>query len=103
MSEASARSNGTPHRATLIEAYERLAARDAGGAGSGHELESERERMLEESESPEVARRWQIDRLYDSAEAAGGFRRSGLLVVAVLAAVGGALVVLAWWLGHIGQ
>ncbi|HKJ00464.1 MAG TPA: hypothetical protein VKB51_18485 [bacterium] len=94
--------NSTPHKATLIDAYERLAARDTGGGESDHELESERERMLTESESPEVAKRFQFDRLYRSEEAAGGYRARLLMVVAVVAGVGAVLALTAWWLGGFG-
>ena len=89
----------TRHKPTLIEAYERLAARDTGGETDDHELESERERLLAESEAPEVARRWQFERLYRSREMAGGYKARGLMFVAVLACVGGALALLAWYLG----
>ncbi|HEX9843187.1 MAG TPA: hypothetical protein VGC20_10575, partial [bacterium] len=73
--------NGTDpsqHKPTLIEAYERLAARDAGGGSSHHELESERERILDESEAPGAARRWQFERLYRSRDLAGGYKVRGL-------------------------
>lgn len=88
-----------PHKATLVEAYERLAARDAGGGLSDHELESERERILTESETPEVAKRAQFERLYKSPEAAGGYRSRVLLVVMVAVGMGVVLALVAWWFG----
>lgn len=87
------------HRPTLTDAYERLAARDAGGGLADHELESERERLLTDSESPEVAKRAQFEHLYDSPEAAGGYRSKLLLVVGVVATLGVLLAVAAWWFG----
>jgi hypothetical protein len=89
----------TAHKATLVEAYERLAARDAGGGVSDHELESERERLLADSESPQVAERLRYEHLYQSAELSGGYRAWALLALVVLAGVGTLLALLAWWLG----
>jgi ferric-dicitrate binding protein FerR (iron transport regulator) len=90
------------HKATLRDAFERLAARDAGGGSTQHGLASERERLLEESEDPAAARRWFVERLYHSRDLAGGYKVRGLKAVAVLVGVGGALVLLAWWMGGFG-
>ncbi len=89
----------TAHKATWLAAYERLAARDTGGGEADHELESERERLLEAGESPGLAKRLNFERLYRLADQAGGYRMRALLVLAVLAALGVALAVLAALLG----
>jgi len=89
----------TAHKATWLAAYERLAARDAGGGEADHELESERERLLEAGESPGLAERLNFERLYRSADQAGGYRTRLLLALVVLALVGGALAALAMLLG----
>lgn len=92
--------NGTP-KATLLDAYERLAARDAGGGMPEHELESEKERLLAESEGPQVAERYRYERLYRAADYAGTLRLRVLLAVVVLSAMGAALAIAAWLLGGI--
>lgn len=88
-----------PHKATWVDAYERLAARDAGGGGSDHELESERERILSESEGGDVAKREQFKHLYESPEVETGYRSQLLLVVAIVAGLGFLLALIAWWFG----
>lgn len=87
------------HKPTWVDAYERLAARDAGGGESDHELESERERLESDSESHTVAERAHFERLYESPEAAGGYRSRLLMVIAVAAAMGALLAIAAWWFG----
>lgn len=86
-----------PHKATLRDAYERLAAREAGVPEP--ELEAEKERMLAESESPEVAKRYRFERLYRIPEYATAFKERVLLMLLVFAVVGGGLTLLAWMLG----
>jgi hypothetical protein len=90
------------HKPTLLDAVERLAARDAGGDESQHGLESETERLLGEAETEQVAEQHGLERLYRSAATAGGPGWRLLRAALVLAAVGAALALLAWWLGGFG-
>ena len=81
----------------MLRAFQRLAEREAGGGLADHQLESEKERLLWESEGSEAAERYRFERLYQSIELAEGPRATLLRVLLVLAAVGCVLGVVAWW------
>ena len=89
----------TPRKATLTDAVERLAAREADGADADHELESERERMLGESEGEEVAVRARLERAYRTGDYMATHKGQLWAGLLALCAVGAALLALAWLTG----
>lgn len=82
----------------LLGAFERLAAREAGGGMPDHGVGSEKDRILAESEGPDASKRHQFERLYDSPELEGGYRWSVLKIVLVLVGLGSILAFAAFWL-----